>query len=234
MRVHVFGDSHAAYCFDRIDEATIYWVGPVTMHRAAKEAAQFVPKLMADRTETDALVFMFGEIDIRCHLVSVANRMNTTVEHEAKILAERYVETVAEIKRTLAFQKVVIAQPPFPTDRKPSADFPFSGSIEDRILAHKALSSHLKRISSSKGLLFLPFDPKYSNPDGTLQRKFSDDGVHIMPIEAKALAKSLERLLSAQLTFLAAPIDVARRRWNYIFNGPLRSRGLPRVKRLWI
>lgn len=227
MQFHIFGDSHAAYCFDRVENASVNWLGPMTMHRASLEADNFVAPRVVDATVSDVLVMVFGEIDVRCHLLKIAEKNGTTVDQEATTLAGRYATAVKRVQRKIGFQKAVIVQPPYPANTRPNPELPFIGPLKCRVDAHRSLSRALATEAENMDLYFLRIPDQYANPDGTLRRKFSDDGVHIMPIEAKQIAIGLSRLVKEEVTFKPSPIDIFRRRWNYLFNGPLRTRGMP-------
>ncbi|MCK8780185.1 hypothetical protein M0654_09330 [Rhizobium sp. NTR19] len=228
MRLHVCGDSHSAYCFDRFENAVIKWLGPLTMHRAARDAEQIIRPLLSDVEADDIVVFILGEIDIRCHLIPVAERSGSSVDDEAAKLAHRYVLAISQLIGPS--NAAVIVQPPYPADRRSNPELPFIGSLQHRIDTHQALSKHLMLAADAAGLHYLPFPRKYADARGGLRRKFSDDGVHIMPVEAAALAKSLSSLLDMKIKFHHSPLDIIRRRWNYLFGGSLRRRGLPKAK----
>lgn len=232
MRLHVFGDSHSAYCFDRFQGAEISWLGPKTMHRAAREVAEIVPALIETPHDDDVIVLIFGEIDIRCHLVPIAERSGLTIDVEAEALARRYIQSLKALKERMQGMRVVIVQPPFPCDRRPNSELPFRGSLEQRIEAHKALSKHLQ--AEADDILFLPMPQRYASKNGSLRRKFSDDGVHIMPVEAAPIAAELAKLLGARIKFNHAPVDIVRRRWNHLFGGSLKRRGLPKTTQMEI
>lgn len=232
MILHVFGDSHSAYCFDGIKEASINWLGPVTMHRVARDGPSFVTSLVRDPKASDVIVLMFGEIDIRTHLIPVAERTGRAVELEAQELAVRYVRRIAELKDYVKGATLVVAEPPFPSKRRPNAELPFAGTLAQRVLVHSAVSNALRQTAEAHGISFLRMPRRYATKSGSLKRIYSDDGVHIMPCEAKAYASAVSNLLGRRVRFRRSSLDIFLRRWNYVFGGPLRRRGLPKTRRL--
>lgn len=225
MKFRVFGDSHAAYCFDRVDEAEIHWLGPVTMHRFAGEAAATVRDRVRVYEAGDVFAFIFGEIDIRCHVGRIAQLKERPVAEITEDLVRRYVLGIGEISVTFPGARTIILQPPFPADRRPNADLPYFGSHSERIAIHRDLSMRLEAAAAERRLAFLPFPKRYATEAGGLARRYSDDGVHIMPCEAEELVRQLNLSLGMRLRFRRSWIDVFRRRANYYGGGSLRRRG---------
>ena len=234
MGIHIFGDSHSAYCFGYLKKATIHWIGPVTMHRVARDGLGFVTQLVDPINADDVIVLMFGEIDVRSHLVPVSIRTGRPLEEEARLLAKRYCDAVAEARVFLGLPRVVIAEPPFPANRRPNKDFPFEGSIQERIQGHRWLADTLERCCAEKGLLFLPMPKKYAEKSGGLRRVYTDDGVHIMPCEASDIISSLGRLLARKLGMKGCWSTVLLRRMDFILGRPLKKRGRPSICRKYL
>ncbi len=202
------------------------------MHRLARDGVGFVGQLVPPFEDGDVALFMVGEIDVRCHLIPISETLKRPVEDVAEDLAAGFVSKLTSLQRDHPQIEIVVAQPPFPTDRRPNAELPFTGSIADRVHLHGVLSDSLDRLCGASGLNFLRMPVKYRDKNGLLRRKYSDDGVHIMPCEAGSLVKSLGILLSKNLHFIAKPITILERRWNYIWGGTLRRKGLPTTQQM--
>ncbi|NTE86912.1 hypothetical protein [Agrobacterium rubi] len=230
MTIYVFGDSHSAYCFECLVDSKIYWLGPVTMHRIARDGTAFVSQLVPRFEDGDVALFMVGEIDIRCHLIPISEARQKPIDDVAKELATGFISRLALLQKSQQHIKVVVTQPLFPTDRRPNSDLPFRGDVTTRVHAHRLLSGHLDRLCHDAGLHFLLMPSKYKDKDGVLLRKYSDDGVHMMPCEAERLVKSLGKILSKKIRFDRKPMTLLTRRWNYIWGGTLRRKGLPITK----
>lgn len=225
MALYVFGDSHSAFCFDRVPEAQIHWLGARTMHRFSSEASSVLQRCVGAATPGDVFVFVFGEIDVRCHLLKVATRTGAPLSAVIEDLAERYALSIACAMTAFEGCHAVLLQPPFPTDRRPNPDLPFVGTLDQRIEAHRMLSVQLNIEAHKHGIKYLGFPKKYSAQRGDLCRKYSDDGVHIMPVEAGKLVSSLSSLLGKRLSFERAWGDIFARRINYYTGKKLRRRG---------
>lgn len=227
MSIYVFGDSHSAYCFECLDGALIHWLGPITMHRIARDGVAFISKLVKRFQDDDVVLFTVGEIDIRCHLLPISVDKQTSVEDIAQDLAKRFIEKLVSFRLTNPSVKIVVVQPPFPADRRPNPDLPFTGTIEERVHIHNVLGDHLEKLCDRSGLFFLKMPSRYMDRNGVLRRKYSDDGVHIIPCEAEVLVKNLSRLISQDLHFNRRPMTILRRRWSYFWGASLRRKGLP-------
>lgn len=223
--LYVFGDSHAAFCFDRVPEAQIHWLGPRTMHRFSLEADSVLPTRVATAAPGDVFVFVFGEIDIRCHILNIAERNGTQVSAVVEELVGRYVSSVALAMPRYKGCRAVLMQPPFPSDRRPNPEFPFVGTLDQRVEAHQILSSQMRSEAAKRGLLYLEIPKKYSTSGGGLRRMYSDDGVHIMPVEAGFLISSMGELIGRRVIFERSWLDVWARRANLVTGKKLSRRG---------
>lgn len=225
MRLHVFGDSHSAFCFDRFRDTQIHWLGPRTMHGFSRDAPVIINRRVDYATENDIFLFIFGEIDIRCHIIRISNESGKHVPEITKVLVERYVHSVYETMLSYPDCRAILAQPPFPSDRRPNPAFPFIGTLEQRIAAHTIMGCHLQTEANRYGFLYLPFPQAYKTRDGGLIRKYSDDGVHIMPSEAREIVKSIETLTNAKIAFDMPWSEIVLRRIDYFLGRKLSRRG---------
>lgn len=199
------------------------------MHRLARDGIAFVGQLVPCFEEGDVALFMVGEIDVRCHLIPISETSKRPIEDVAEELAEGFISKLTLLQRDQPQIKVVVAQPPFPTDRRPNVELPFRGSIAERVHLHSLLSDSLDRLCRTSGMHFLCMPLKYKDKNGVLRRKYSDDGVHIMPCEGEAVIEALGKLTSKKLFFKRKLLTVIKRRWNYAWGGTLRRQGLPEI-----
>src|SRR5579872_2784969 len=65
--IYVYGNSHAA-SFAEIPGCIIKWTGPTTMHRIGRDGLSFLDLRMKEIEEGATIVFVYGEIDVRCHI----------------------------------------------------------------------------------------------------------------------------------------------------------------------
>ncbi|SCX25533.1 hypothetical protein DSM25558_3809 [Agrobacterium sp. DSM 25558] len=231
MNIHVVGDSHSAYCYENFLETQIYWLGPVTMHRFARDGFDVLDQLLPTLSKEDFLMVVVGEIDIRCHVVGVAAKKGRDVEDVCRELATNFVEKLTAYTERHGIN-AIISQPMFPANRRPNPDLPFVGTVEERVEAHYFLSSFLSEQCRVKNISFLKLPSEFRGRDGLLARKYSDDGVHIVPCEAAPLVKSLQKLIGRKCRFKRDIILILKRRFRYYTGQKLRRQGIPKSQPL--
>lgn len=229
MKIHIVGDSHSAYSYENLASSEIYWLGPVTMHRCARDGFEFLDDILRDASKGDYLITVFGEIDIRCHIARAALKQNRSIEDVVLELATLYVDRLAGYAHPRGIN-VIVSEPLFPANRRPNPELPFVGTIEERVYIHGIMGRNLSDQCKKRGLQFLPMPQKYRSPEGLLRRKYSDDGVHIVPCEAIYIIRSLRKYVKGDLIFNYQYGTFIKRRWNYFWGGPLRRKGLPLTK----
>ncbi|MBS0250523.1 MAG: hypothetical protein JSR78_05600 [Proteobacteria bacterium] len=197
MAIHVFGDSHAHYLFSRVPDVTVHWLGPWTMHRVARDGPAFTQDGSAD----DTAIFVFGEIDVRCHLVPQAGKARRSIEDVATDLGHRFIAALKT--RRLAAQKFVVlgVVPPL-TPLRPNPEIPCRGSDDERIAARKSLNAALESAARDNGIEFIAVPPLYETSRGLMKRHLSDGHAHIAMDCAGPLVRHVSSQLGVPLTFV--------------------------------
>ena len=218
FRIHTFGDSHSwfaftngasslaqessfAYTFKKNNVAIdsqifTHWLGPVTMHRIGRDGFS-----SGHVIENDIVVFVFGEIDVRCHIGKQRDEHARTLDEIITTLCTNYIKAINNFK--CSFKKITcfVCQVMPPTNACYNPSFPFYGSLEDRAFITKTLNKKLQATCIENDLLFLDcFDP-FTSKDGTLITELSDNCVHIRPIANSPVKEKLfDVILEATLT----------------------------------
>jgi hypothetical protein len=73
--IHVFGDSHVSE-FSNIPGCLLHYVGPITMHRIGRDGLNFLDMTSYGVQENEVAIFVFGEIDCRCHIGKQRDKQN--------------------------------------------------------------------------------------------------------------------------------------------------------------
>lgn len=208
-RLLVFGDSHALYCFDRIHEAEVFWLGPVTLHRAARDQLWFLDG--ADLSKY-IVILIFGEIDVRCHLARIADQQSRPVSAIISELLDRYFREVSRCATDLKAADVIVCSVPPPADGEglQNADFPVYGSWLERAKITIFLNQELSRRAAANNVKFLDFHDCYSLPDGRFDPSKSDGSVHVARDQTDALISRLEELIRHKLTLRTAESALSR------------------------
>jgi len=194
----VYGDSHAKYFFSAIKNVHLEWLGPVTMHRVGRDRAWFLKERV--KFSCDLGIFVFGEIDVRCHIEKTSLALGSTIEALILDLAQRYISAISSIS---PFHRNVIVGVPPPADGPGLVNekFPVFGTIQNRIRITKILNHRLAYESSKAGLLYLGIPTIFENSEGKLDPKISDGSVHVNPCYSWPIVKSLENLTGKKLIY---------------------------------
>jgi hypothetical protein len=222
--IHILGDSHAPFCFreglilsinflqkmERFElPVTIYkrdlkipfiihWLGPITMHRVGRDGLQFLNVKNFNVQENDIVVFVFGEIDVRCHIGKQRDIKKRKLKEIIDILATKYIETIKENQKQFDELTCVICCiiPPIDGLGRNNPEYPFYGELSDRITIARCLNKKLQELCIKNNLLFLDFYDLYADFQGSLNVLFADPIIHIDSIYNRAIKQKLIELVA--------------------------------------
>jgi hypothetical protein len=202
MAVYVFGDSHAHYTFTRCTDVTTFWLGPRTMHRVGRDGASFVPHLATPKPD-DAVVLMFGEIDVRCHIARIARSQGRPIEYVIGELVDRYVvRTRATFEHFRIQSRIFMLGAPPPMDPiTPNPNLPVHGPLSERIAIRRMLNAVLEMHTKAYDISYVPIPALYEEPDGSLRRRLSDGHAHITMDHAHPICREVAARIGSPLRF---------------------------------
>jgi hypothetical protein len=200
-KICVFGDSHARYCFTNdgsfipLEKSTylyksgtteqkvvfhINYLGPITMHRIGRDGLKFLNLKKFTVSDHDRVVFVFGEIDIRCHIGKIRDKNLLNLDTIINQLVINYLLTIEKnIALFKNIQAIVMAPiPPIPNQE--NALWPMYGTIEDRINITHKMHKILKHECDKRKILFLSMHDELS-VNNILNFAISDRSVHVHP-----------------------------------------------------
>lgn len=198
LDIHVIGDSHAncsfadkesrelwsgltysfIYYYDQHScNFHIHWMPDKTMNRVGRDNFDFLDFNQLEINSKDIVVFVFGEIDVRCHVKRQSEKQSKSIEEIVTLLATNYVETILNYKRSINFIPVVFGVIPPPIKDYLNPEVPFYGSTKERAKITIILNSQLKRLCYERNILFLNINDQFCFR-GRLKPDLSD-GVHI-------------------------------------------------------
>lgn len=198
-KIHVIGDSHSSYCFTNIFPVktkkehslfhslktakqkipfVIHWMGPMTMHRVGRDGMNAINIKSMGILPQDIVVFVFGEIDVRCHIEKQSVLQNRPWEEIVDELSCRYIQTILENQKQQGSHQCVVCAVVPPTDRAFNKNFPFYGSLETRVAITQTLNRKLHDLCMQNGLILLDLYAGFHTENGDLKMELSD-GVHI-------------------------------------------------------
>jgi hypothetical protein len=96
--LHVFGDSHAKFIFRDARSVALHYLGPVTMHRVARDGKRALDLKDFDVQPGDVAVWCLGEIDVRCHILRQTESQHAPLRGIVIPLAEGFLGSVESIE----------------------------------------------------------------------------------------------------------------------------------------
>lgn len=178
--VFVFGDSHSEYCFGGILRCKINWLGPVTMHRVGRDGLATLNFRASGVPEGATVVLVFGEIDIRTHVLRQCDQHGRELGEVLQTLVRNYIRTVLDNRAQYRDLQLVICSVTPPTIGADDPALPFYGAIEARVEATQQLNALLREQAEANGIKYLDlYKYFYEYGAGTLNRFYADNSVHI-------------------------------------------------------
>ena len=74
MKIHTIGDSHSVHPWNKIDNIIIHHQGPKLCYSIGRDGINLTN---LNIKENDLLIFCFGEIDCRCHIIKYITETKT-------------------------------------------------------------------------------------------------------------------------------------------------------------
>lgn len=179
----LIGDSHSSFLIHNSLKSSSYnsniwnyYLGPKTLfsiaHKGVSLSSENVRNLQVIRPHR--AIFLFGEIDVRTRLAETPNH-NLLREFSVK-----YIGSLMNFCDLHSISKRVILEAPPPTNSEiQNPDYPFSGTLEERVAVHNLFFSILDSECANKGISFVPFPQILKNKFYELDMKHSFDGCHL-------------------------------------------------------
>jgi hypothetical protein len=183
--IHIYGDSHAEFSFTGLSLAhQNHREYSITMFRIGRDNT-VINFNIHELNTNDILVFVYGEVDCRCH---IKRQMNLGRNEDEIIfeLVEKYIQTIKNSLNGGSFKIIIVGViPPTKQDDFESIngpiqhEFPFVGSDEERLRFTQKVNHLLEQFASQNDFIYFnPYD-YYTRPDGTLKHELSDSRCHI-------------------------------------------------------
>jgi len=175
MNLHCIGDSHACfflgenriskiyptvetglykniYCY-RLGSPLAYNLIRTNSSVQAREKIFNIVKTL--HSKQDVLLFSFGEVDCRAHLLKKAEELNQTYEQIVNSCVQNYLSFIREIKE-MGFH-IFIWNAVYSANYDASYDFefPYYGTIENRNTITKVFNQTLKSYQQQTGYFFI-------------------------------------------------------------------------------
>lgn len=176
--LYVVGDSHVRP-FKGIMGGAINHLGPITMHRVGRDGLRIVDLHAMGVREETVVVYVFGEIDVRCHIGKQRDVKGRDLDEVIQTLVENYLRTISQNRSRYQNQVPIVCSVTPPTDVTYNPEFPYWGTLSDRIEITQKLNEELRHMCKAYGVLFLDIYSHYADSQGSLHSALSDGNVHI-------------------------------------------------------
>jgi hypothetical protein len=197
MTIHTYGDSHAVAGWNRLDDYKVvtHHLGPRVMYSIGRSGVVIAPY-----DSGDFIVFCSGEIDCRCHI----NKYSKKKPYQEIIdyVVEAYIDMIRKLKLQCKVGVYGVLPPLKISQSKElvdgmnleenTASYPFLGTEQDRLSNVLYMNEKLKTMCNPD-LLFIDIYPYYADLDGFINKKLSDNSVHIKDLRGLQLV--LEEVL---------------------------------------
>lgn len=215
--IHVFGDSHASFCFRERETIVqkdfltffhennqilfpikITFLFGVTMHRVGRDSLAFLNIADHGVKNEDTVVYVFGEVDVRCHIGKQRDQTKKDIDEIIDTLASNYIKTICENRREFKhiFSVVASVIPPIEGAGRTSPTYPFYGTLADRIIITQKLNIRLKELCVANNLIFLDIYHLFCTNEGSLNPELADAAVHINHIHNQLIKNLLIDLIT--------------------------------------
>jgi hypothetical protein len=193
--LYVIGESHGAL-YDYNDNKYIQ-LPATTMHRIGISGLEgIVDTKIIDRGSH--VLFVVGEIDIRCHIHKQVNQLKRPVDEVIDKLVYGYIKYIKSLEEDRSCTVVIRGiTPPLDVNIHNDEQYPIRGSLQERKEWREILNKRLEYESNLNNIIYLP-SPTWAEKDGLMLHEFSDGIIHIDTTETNKMRaiNDLNKLLN--------------------------------------
>lgn len=154
------------------------------------------------------VLFCFGEIDCRFHIVKQAEMKSSSIESVASEVADRYSQVLKEVQ-DVGYEILVwnVIPPTNPTVQNP--EFPHYGDYAQRIIATEHFNKRLKSNAERNGFIFIDVYDKLIDENRNANLEFYMDQVHL---SQKAMPFAIDELKQVFPDVFGGTVDNRKRK----------------------
>ncbi len=206
--IHIIGDSHSSiftglhgvcgtynqFHAQALPSFQVWHLGQYLAHSVGStshEVHTHIRRCLKRIPGTDRVVFFFGEIDCRNHVVR-----HTQNDHEvapvAAVVAEKYVKRACKLAgaRRVAF----VAVPPATVSQHGNQLLPTVGTFDQRRVAVNAFNAALRATAAMLGAHVIDVHDALATPHGHPSPAYFADGVHADPRALPVFVEAMQRI----------------------------------------
>lgn len=185
--IHIFGDSHGVCSFQNMPDVSNHSKPAVTMHRIGRDDEAFYDFNTSQRiTSAPVAVFVFGEIDCRCHIKRQV-LLERSYKEVINTLVNKYLTSIKSNKPK-DNRKIIVCGviPPTYLQKLESVhgscqhhEYPIIGLDEERLTYCKELNMQLENKCKELGFIYADVYHEFTDDTGMLDFELSDTTVHV-------------------------------------------------------
>lgn len=205
--IHCIGDSHSAVfsgeekmqeiwpipAANKIPFFKSYRIGPATAYQLSNKRNIINNIISTEYKDGDYLMFCFGEVDIRAHLIKQSQQQNRSIEEIVTECVERYFSVVLEYKNK-GYKMITWGPIASWNANRPYTGGPSFGTDLERNYTTRLFNEKLKTMCEANGIIFVTIFYDMLNEDGSTNLFYLDDwdGSH-MHLSQRAMPKIIEK-----------------------------------------
>lgn len=186
MIIHTIGDSHASNkisVWKDCKNINYHYLGPILCYSFGKEKLNRCDIRKFNIKDNDTIVFCLGEIDCRCHINKFVTKENT-YQNIINNIVNDYIDAInININSCEITLKNICIYNIIPPVQKintvENLQYPYRGSDEERKQYVLYFNELIKQKCKENNWIFFDIYNFYTDDNGFLNKKFSDNNVHI-------------------------------------------------------
>jgi len=211
--IHCIGDSHSAF-FSGVEDMQPVWpdiavnalpffksyrIGPATAYQLHTKQ-DIIESIYRTVEKEDKIMFCFGEVDCRAHLIKQIFIQNRSIQDLVKECVERYLNAISYFSQNYPNRIIVWGPIASWCDQKQYSG-PSYGTNQERNVVTKLFNDLLKDKCAELGYEFISIFYEMLNEDLTTNGDFLEDwqGVHIH-LSQRAMPLTLKKFQDQGLT----------------------------------
>ena len=184
--IHCIGDSHV-YLFSGVDMIAgndvlpyfkTYRLGPHTAYNAILRRNLIERIIMNEVRQGDLIMFCFGEIDCRAHLIKQSELQKKPLKDVVTDCVDRYFK-IFEIAKQYGFSLIAWNVPPSSLEDIEYGEYSTYGSCKQRNETTQLFNELLKKRCEKYGVIFLSIFDKLIDTDGLTNTSYYLDQIHL-------------------------------------------------------
>ncbi|MCK5017091.1 MAG: hypothetical protein KAS32_08460 [Candidatus Peribacteraceae bacterium] len=192
---HAIGNSHALYFGSYFPNFRCYNVGAILAYSLGgkHKGKNHIFNILKQIGTNETLLFAFGEIDCRAHLLKQAKKQNAPIENVVDDCVKSYMRFVKQVIE-LGYNDIIIWGVPAssPDSLPPDRKYPRIGSSDERNKITELFNAGLKEKCEKLKINFISIFPELVDDNFEQIQKYYVDQIHLGGKSAKITVKAFK------------------------------------------